>query len=185
MTTLFKISDDLAALQQLLEESGGEVTEENQAALDSWRDELSTTLETKLESCWWLLRKWRSDTDTAEAIRDQMDAIIRNRKGSSDWMKDAIKYVMEKNGLKRLDVPNTMQSFSIRGNGGQQSLTVEDGAIPLEYTYADVRIDTEAIRAALEAGKELPFARLEPRGTHLAVTGLSKPKLKKGESDDA
>ena len=59
-------------------------------------------------------------------------------------------------------------SFNIAKNGGKQTLTI-DGDVPKEYTKTIIENDTDKIRADLEAGKELPFAHLEPRGESLRI----------------
>lgn len=59
-------------------------------------------------------------------------------------------------------------SFNIAKNGGKQSLTI-DGEVPEEYTKTTVENDTDKIRQALEEGKELAFAHLEPRGESLRI----------------
>ena len=59
-------------------------------------------------------------------------------------------------------------SFNIAKNGGKQTLTI-DGEVPQEYTKTIVENDTEKIRQVLEAGQELPFAHLEPRGESLRI----------------
>lgn len=59
-------------------------------------------------------------------------------------------------------------SFNIAKNGGKQALTI-DGDVPEEYTKTIIENDTDKIRQALEEGKELPFARLEPRGESLRI----------------
>ena len=59
-------------------------------------------------------------------------------------------------------------SFNIAKNGGKQTLTI-DGYVPEEYTKTIVENDTDKIRADLEAGKELSFAHLEPRGESLRI----------------
>ena len=59
-------------------------------------------------------------------------------------------------------------SFNIVKNGGKQALTI-DKEVPEEYTKTVVENDTDKIRADLEAGKELPFAHLEPRGESLRI----------------
>ena len=61
-----------------------------------------------------------------------------------------------------------MFTFNIAKNGGKQALTI-DGDVPEEYTKTVIENDTEKIRADLEAGKELPFAHLEPRGESLRI----------------
>lgn len=53
-------------------------------------------------------------------------------------------------------------TFNIAKNGGLQKITIE-GEVPEEYTKTVVENDTDKIRQALEAGKSLPFAHLEPR----------------------
>lgn len=59
-------------------------------------------------------------------------------------------------------------SFNIVKNGGKQSLTI-DGKVPKEYTKTIIENDTDKIRQALEEGKNLPFAHLEPRGESLRI----------------
>ena len=59
-------------------------------------------------------------------------------------------------------------SFSIAKNGGKQALTI-DSEVPAEYTKTVVENDTDKIRQALEEGKKLPFAHLEPRGERLSI----------------
>lgn len=59
-------------------------------------------------------------------------------------------------------------SFNIVKNGGKQALTI-DGEVPEEYTKTIIENDTDKIRQALDEGKELPFAHLEPRGESLRI----------------
>ena len=59
-------------------------------------------------------------------------------------------------------------SFSIARNGGKQALTI-DSEVPAEYTKTVIENDTDKIRQALEKGKKLPFAHLEPRGERLSI----------------
>lgn len=59
-------------------------------------------------------------------------------------------------------------SFNIAKNGGKQALTI-DGEVPEEYTKTVIENDTDKIRQALENGKNLPFAHLEPRGESLRI----------------
>lgn len=59
-------------------------------------------------------------------------------------------------------------TFSIAKNGGKQALTI-DGEVPEEYTKTIIENDTDKIREALEAGQELSFAHLEPRGESLRI----------------
>ena len=75
------------------------------------------------------------------------------------------------NGMKLIAKPKVITNlftFTIAKNGGKQALTI-DGDVPKEYTKTIIENDTDKIRQALENGKELPFAHLEPRGESLRI----------------
>ena len=59
-------------------------------------------------------------------------------------------------------------TFRIQKNGGKRALTI-DGDVPKEYTKTIVENDTDKIRQALESGKELSFAHLEPQSESLRI----------------
>lgn len=59
-------------------------------------------------------------------------------------------------------------TFRIQKNGGKRALTI-DGEVPKEYTKTIVENDTDKIRQALESGKELSFAHLEPQSESLRI----------------
>lgn len=59
-------------------------------------------------------------------------------------------------------------NFNIVKNGGKQELTI-DGEVPEEYTKTIIENDTDKIRQALDEGKKLAFAHLEPRGESLRI----------------
>lgn len=59
-------------------------------------------------------------------------------------------------------------TLKVQGNGGKQPMVV-DGEVPDAFMKVIYEPDKEKIRAALQDGKELDFAHLEPRGKHLAI----------------
>lgn len=132
--------------------------------------------------------------DTLESIEgdieDKADGyakIIKELETQSNARKEEAKRLTQSakifenrvNALKQ-NLFNTMKStgktkfatdlfiFNIAKNGGKQALTI-DGDVPEEYTKTVIENDTDKIRADLEAGKELPFAHLEPRGESLRI----------------
>lgn len=132
--------------------------------------------------------------DTAEAIEGEIEdkadgyaKIIKELESKQNARKEEAKRLTEsakvfENRVKALknNLYNAMKatgktkfatdlfSFNIAKNGGKQTLTI-DGDVPEEYTKTIVENDTDKIRADLEAGKELPFAHLEPRGESLRI----------------
>lgn len=132
--------------------------------------------------------------DTLESIEGEIEdkadgyaKIIKELEAKRDARKSEAKRLTENakvfdnriNALKQ-NLFNTMKStgktkfatdlfsFNIAKNGGKQALTI-DGDVPEEYTKTIIENDTDKIRADLEAGKELPFAHLEPRGESLRI----------------
>lgn len=94
-------------------------------------------------------------TDSAKAFENRVKALKNN-----------LFNAMKETGKTKF--ATNLFSFNIVKNGGKQALTI-DGEVPEEYTKTVIENDTDKIRADLEAGKELPFARLEPRGESLRI----------------
>lgn len=84
-------------------------------------------------------------------------------------VKEWIAFRMIQQGTKKVQTAAT--TASLVTNGGKQAIDVHGdiGSIPDEYLKWEPRVDTEAVRAALESGVDLPFARLMERGTSLRI----------------
>lgn len=166
--TLYSISQDFLALEDLLEQ---------QAAADSsdldvvakWLEELNGTLDAKLERC----VAWSREQEALAEVRKQEAQRLLDLAKTNDnrvkRVKDAIKAIFEQQGFKKVDTK--LGAVSLRANGGKAPLecqaTVETA--PKEFVRLVPTLDTEKIRAALEAGQELGFAKLMPRGSHIRM----------------
>lgn len=94
-------------------------------------------------------------TDSAKVFENRVKALKSN-----------LFNVMKETGKTKFST--NLFSFNIAKNGGKQPLTI-DGDVPEEYTKTVIENDTDKIRQALEEGKELSFAHLEPRGESLRI----------------
>ena len=103
----------------------------------------------------------------AEAQR-QIDA-ARTLQASLDWLSHYAIATLEHWGVKAIE--GKTGKISLRGNGGQHPLTVDENLLPAEYlkTETIVKPDTARIRADIEAGIPVPGCRLEERGVSLSV----------------
>lgn len=134
--------------------------------------------------------------DTMEGIQGEIDikcdsyvVVIKNLESQVEMI-DAELIRLEKNksaltnNIKRMKaaVLDTIQmtgsrkmvtdhfKLSIVKNGGKQPMEVDEiEKIPQAYISMKPVADTEKIRKELEAGRELEFARLKPRGEHLGI----------------
>lgn len=90
----------------------------------------------------------------------------------------------------RPDLPYSgrLGKITLAGNGGQQTIDYAFGdkkispeaaalfGVPADYVIATYAIDSERVRAELEAGKTLGWASLADRGTHVRFPQNKKPK---------
>ena len=116
--------------------------------------------------------------DTLEAIEGEIEdkadnyaKIIKELEAKQNARKEEAKRLTEsakvfENRVKVLK--SNLFNFNIVKNGGKQALTI-DGEVPEEYTKTIIENDTDKIRQALDEGKKLAFAHLEPRGESLRI----------------
>lgn len=173
MSTLYEISADMAALRDLLAEVGGDVSDEAaEAALDQWLQEHADDLTEKLEDYRYMMRQLE-----ASAAFRRSEAAVRLEAAKRDEanverMKRRLMEFFRAHEMRRVDLPSGGW-FSVSANGGKTpvELLVPPESLPEAWRRAAVTYyaETDAIRAALEAGDALPFARLGERGQHLRV----------------
>lgn len=108
-----------------------------------------------------------------EAKRDARKTESKRLNDSASVFDNRIKNLKQNlfNTMKQIGktkLATDLFNFNIVKNGGKQALTI-DGEVPKEYTKTIIENDTDKIRQALEEGKNLPFAHLEPRGESLRI----------------
>lgn len=101
-----------------------------------------------------------------ERLTRKKEAIANNVK----LMKDRLKAAMELMEVKDGTLQTEHYKFKICKNGGKQGIDIDENHVPDNYKRIVYETDKEKIRKDLEEGKELPFAALKPRGTHLRIS---------------
>lgn len=165
--TLLDISDDVLALEELLESVGGDVSDpEVDAAVNGWLDEIGSDLESKVDNYVALIAelKARSDIRREEAKRLKARAEIDS--SNADFLKQRLVWAMQR--MDRPIVETERYRVSVAKNGGLQPLEIA-GDVPPEFRKIVSEPDNHAIRTALLEGRELSFARLLPRGERLSI----------------
>jgi hypothetical protein len=166
MASLFQIGDDLMAILSLIEDDG-EVTDQ----LSTWFDEIQSGEAEKLDGYIGVIRTLESQEAVAKAEAEQFATKARARANKIKYLKETLKGHLERTGRSRVTT-KAGRNIRIQANGGAPSLTVdvipvED--LPAEFVRTVTEVNEDAIKAALKAGKEVPFARFEPKGTHLRI----------------
>lgn len=172
MPKLFDIGEDLMALSDLLDESGGEITPENEPIFDAFFAELQNDQALKLDGYVGLIKTIEGEAAVAKATAEQFQMKARTRENSVKRLKDRIKLFMENT---RQQKATSAKGFvlAIQNNGGKTPLDIDEStrpeSVPEKFQRVTVTIDADKVREALEAGEELSFARLQPRGSHLRI----------------
>lgn len=170
--TLYEIGSDMAALETLLLESGGDMTDPAVAsAIDAWEAELETNLVAKLENYICLIQEIeaRADARTAEARRIA-DLSLADQRASAA-LRERLRFVFATRNIK--PVQTERFRVALAKNGGKAPLDIRVGVdeLPAWAVRRETVVtpDKDAIRARIEAGDVLSFASLLERGNRISI----------------
>ncbi len=167
MPALFNITQDMLAAYEQLVDTDGEISTDNQHALES----LLLVESEKLESYYFLIRKAESEASAATAMAEQFKRQAECRSNLAARLKTAVMLHLQTTGQPKA-VTDSGLTFAVQKNGGRKPLLVNENALevaPPEFVKMVPTLDRDAVRTALESGKELPFAAIGEAGFHLRL----------------
>lgn len=177
--TLLNITDDMQALDDLLHEAGGDVTDESvQQYVKQLTKELEDDLHNKVDGYISYIRHLELQAAARQEEAERLKKAADANHNSAKHLKERLKGILEKLGVKKA---GNVRQATVAGNGGKQPVWISDDVkehpekLPERFQRVKVFPDTDAIREALENGESLEdgdgwtFAQLEERGTHLRV----------------
>ncbi|MDE2105948.1 MAG: siphovirus Gp157 family protein [Patescibacteria group bacterium] len=172
--------------------------DEERAQLETDRAEIQGTVEriaadlvTKADNLAGVLRRMKADNAFLKEEAARIAAKREAHERAEKWLKDYTAKTLAEHGWKNLKTQTN--TISLRGNGGLKPLKLDEAQVPADYQTVDVRMpaalydpaefsflypgckliarqpDNGKIRAALDAGTEVPGARLEDRGQHIEL----------------
>lgn len=170
MATLFEIGADFLRLQEMAEDP-----EIDQEAIKDTFEAIGGEFNDKVESWLKVIRNLQEDTLARERMMDDLEKKNETDLRTIDRMKGTLKQIMEATGLKKAG--GAVLSATVCGVGGKKPLVWADGIkedarlLPQKYQKVETvyKADTEAIRADLDAGIEVPGVEYGDRGTYLKV----------------
>ena len=132
---------------------------------------LEGEVEDKLDSYGIVMNELYMDIEKITVEIKRLTDAKRRISNNIDRMKEAVKASMDLMGKKK--VQGNHFTWAIQKNGGKAPLIIDEDmpaiSLPEEYQLWDVKPNKEVIRQDLEAGKELPYARLGERGESLRL----------------
>lgn len=120
----------------------------------------------KLDAYVVILKKLEAENAMDDAEVKRLQARARTRTRNIEMLKAAMVSGMRALDVKRL--PTEHFRLAIVKNGGKQPIEYT-GEVPIEFCRVELQRDAEKVRAALESGEALDFARLGDRGEHLTI----------------
>jgi hypothetical protein len=171
--TLWDIGEDLLALERLVEECDGDISDPAvDAAITAWMDEMAKNQAVKCDGYVGLIRKWEMQKSAAVAEAEQYRKIASVRGNRIERLKVRLMEHMQATGQTKIETA-TGRTIGIQKNGGKVPLVVAPDVDPTQidsrYQAVSIELDNEAVRKALEGGEKLAFASLGDRGVSLRI----------------
>lgn len=164
----------MLALEELILEAGGDITdEETERIIDDWFSEIKTDRDEKLDNYAALIRMLEVRADVRKQEADRLLALAKPDRNLAKRLKARLKFYFERTG--ETTVSTKRYRISLVNNGGSlpvhldEYLAAHPEEIPEGYRRVVFEPDLVKIREALERGEELEFASLGERGKSLRI----------------
>jgi hypothetical protein len=172
--TLFEISDELAAIEELLTQNDGEITDDAAGqTLEAWFDQLTDVRDAKIDDYCRLITMIRERAEARHREMMRIGALADVDENAITRLKTALhNFMLERNVTK---IETTLHKLTLAKNGGKAPLIVPEAwrddpaSAPEQYHRRVVKLDVDAIRADLLGGEEVPGCAIGERGTHLRI----------------
>ena len=172
MPTIYEIHDDLKAIEDLLFEIGGDISDDEvDKIVTGFMSEIETNLERKVDNYAALIKELEAKKESRKAEADRLYKLAKTDENTARNLKDRLVWALNEMGIKKLETPRF--KVAVTNNGGKTPLDIHDPeAVPQELQKlipARYEIDSDKIREALESGQEVAGAILMERGQHLRI----------------
>ena len=140
------------------------------AAVEAYFGDLSNERDRKLDNYARFIGQRQAYAEYREAEAKRLAALAKADLNAAKACKDRLHWLFVERGWTKIETPNF--KFAIQKNGGKAPLImgeVDPLTLTPEFQKVTVDVDREAVRAALESGTELDFARIGEPGTHLRI----------------
>jgi hypothetical protein len=158
VVTCFEIAAELQTVTQKIIDQDGELKDGDFEALQQWQ----AALEDKAENIAFVKERLEKEADYFKAIEDKAKSMRRARESALERLRKYLAECMTKAGVQKVKKENGL--FTISLTPGRVVPRIDDqNKLPLEFVeiFEVMKNRTDAIKAALEAGKEVPGAHLE------------------------
>ena len=136
--SLFQIGEDLAALEDLLLQLDGDISDPAIGdTVTKWFAELEQNLGGKVDNYIAIIRKWESEAVAAKAEAEQYLKAAQVRANRIERMKSYMMDWLTKHNRKSVETP-TGRSVTIQKNGGKQPVDIQSDVLDRLLMRVDV-----------------------------------------------
>ena len=161
--TLYELKDEYKQLLEMLEDP-----DIDPQVIADTMEAVSGELDVKCDSYVVIIKKLEAQVEMIDTELIRLEKNKTALTGNIKRMKSSVLDAIQLTGQRKMETDHF--KLSIVKNGGKQPMEVDEiEKIPQAYISMKPVADTEKIRKELEAGAELEFARLKPRGEHLGI----------------
>lgn len=170
--SLFEIGEDLSGFDDLLFETGGDVSDPDvEKILDGWFEELQTNLKEKVDNYAAFIKEKEALAEVRRQAARDITELARVDENTASRLKDRLKEFLILKDIKKVETRRYVTGW--RNNGGRLPINIDENVDPKElperFQKVTYEVDTNAVREALDAGEDLEFANYGERGTHLSI----------------
>lgn len=166
---LYDIAADYRRLQDMLD--AADTPEEMRQTLIDTLESLSGDFEDKVENMAALIAEYKATIEGCRTEIARLTGKAARAENAIDSIKKYIMAEMQFAGIKKVNAGTW--NITIAKNGGKAPIVWDDDIepedLPEKYRSISYKIDTAAVRDALEAGEALDFAKLGERGESLRI----------------
>jgi hypothetical protein len=150
--TLYNITSEQLRINELLEESGGELTPEIEEALAINEDNFIAKSEGYIET----IAKYKALAEAADVRIKEMQRIKKTAENIEKRLKERMQWAMEMMCRDKVEVG--LRKLSLRSS---TAVNITDEAhIPSQYIKVETSVDKMALKRDLQAGIEVEGAEL-------------------------
>lgn len=145
---------------------------ENEEAFNTTLEVIKTGIAEKIDAYCSVMTRFDGEIEMIKAEENRLEIRKKTLENSKSRMLEALKYVlmtMEEAGEKP-EILTPLHKVKLVGNGGKQPMDVVEERVPDNFKKIIYETDKDKIRKALEAGEDLDFATLKPRGRHVKIS---------------
>ncbi len=163
--SIFKLTGEAL---QLIELANSAEPEDEQIFQDTLEG-LLAVIDKKADDYCYVMDSIAGKASVVKKEMDRLKAIYDRFTNVHNRMENALKGSME--ALNRKSIETDLHTIKVVKNGGLAPLNINEIEVPEEYMKTEIKKspDKDKIRQALKEGKELGFASLGERGTHLKI----------------